>query len=204
MVRKLNEGNVGNVSSREDMISKIIETYLYETEDDMYNNNINQEGYEAIAEAFKVCLCVDLETLDDLGDWDITEGFFQPITTEGIKKVYQYLVKNYPNGTKSVTKQSVKEDVQSDWLDNITFVMYEYVQSKMYGVKIVEDTKDGNFRVSYEGEVVDISFDTTEDGYYVYTINDEGPYAHHSYEFIRGDIMQYVDTLYGVENDEEE
>lgn len=204
MVRKLNEGNVGNVSSREDMISKIIETYLYETEDDMYNNNINQEGYETIAEAFKVCLCVDLETLDDLGDWDITEGFFQPITTEGIKKVYQYLVKNYPNGTKFVTEQSVEEGVQSDWLDNITFVMYEYVQSKMYGVKIVEDTKDGNFRVSYEGVIVDISFDTTEDGYYVYTIDDDGPYSHHSYEFIRGDIMQYVDSLYGVENDEEE
>lgn len=106
--------------------------------------------------------------------------------------------------TESVNKKSVKEDVQSDWLDNITFVMYKYVQSKMYGVKIVEDTEDGNFRVSYEGEVVDISFDTTEDGYYVYTINDEGPYTHHSYEFIRGDIMQYVDTLYGVENDEEE
>lgn len=96
IVKEINEGVMNNVATREDMIDKIIETYLYETEDDMYNNNINQEGYETIAEAFKVCLCVDLETLDDLGDWDITEGFFQPITNEGIKKVYQYLIRNYP------------------------------------------------------------------------------------------------------------
>lgn len=106
--------------------------------------------------------------------------------------------------TESVNKKSVKEDVQSDWLDNITFVMYKYVQSKMYGIKIVEDTKDGNFKVSYEGVIVDMSFDITEDGYYVYTIDDDGPYSHHSYEYIQGDIMQYVDSVYGVENDDEE
>lgn len=96
MVRKLNEGGINNVSSREDMISKIIDTYLYETEEDAFNDNVWQEGYDMVVEAFNECLCVDLETLNDLGDWDITEGFFQPITTEGIKKVYQYLGRNYP------------------------------------------------------------------------------------------------------------
>lgn len=96
MVRKLNEGAMNNVSSREDMISKIIDTYLYETEEDAFNDNVWQEGYDMVAKAFNECLCVDLETLNDLGDWDITEGFFQPITTEGIKKIYQYLIRNYP------------------------------------------------------------------------------------------------------------
>lgn len=95
MVKKINEGAVNNVSSRAEMIGKIIDTYLYETEDDAFNDNIWQEGYDMVEEAFDRCLHVNLEILED-GNWDISEGIFEPITTEGIKKVYQYLVRSYP------------------------------------------------------------------------------------------------------------
>ena len=95
MVKKIDEGAVNNVATRDDMIDKIIDTYLYETEEDAITNNIWQEGYDMVKEAFEQCLHVNLEILED-GDWDISEGFFEPITTEGIKKVYQYLVRSYP------------------------------------------------------------------------------------------------------------
>lgn len=94
MIRRLNETQFSNMS-RAAMISKIIDTYLYETEDDALSDNIWQEGYDMVEEAFNRCLFVNLEILED-GNWDITEGFFEPITTEGIEKVYQYLQKHYP------------------------------------------------------------------------------------------------------------
>jgi hypothetical protein len=87
------------------------------------------------------------------------------------------------------------EDFKNEILNNIDFIMYKYVNDPRFGIKIVADDQEGNYRISYEGEVVDVSFDTDYVDEYVYTINDEGPYVHSSYEFISSDIIAFIDNM---------
>ena len=96
------------------------------------------------------------------------------------------------------------EDFRNEKLDDIDFVMYRYVQDSRFGVEIVDDDGEGNYHVSYNGEVVDVSFDTDSNtANYVYTINDDGPYEHSSYEFISSDIMEFIDCMYNEEDFDE-
>lgn len=95
----------------------------------------------------------------------------------------------------------ITEDFKNEKLDDIDFIMYKYVQDSRFGIKIVADDQDGNYRVSYDGKVVNVSFDTDSNtANYVYTINDEGPYEHNSYEFISSDIVEFIDCMYNEED----
>lgn len=82
--------------------------------------------------------------------------------------------------------------INTEKLDSIRFIMKNCVECEY--IKIVEDNNDGSFTVFFNGEIVTITFDLSEPtAKYVYDINEKGPYVHDSYEYIRGDIMDYID-----------
>lgn len=106
---------------------------------------------------------------------------------------YMYLYKL--NVEESCSKGlTIKEEEDSTRLDDINFIMYKYVHNH-HGIRIVGDGKNGDFQVNYNGETVTVSFDVDDTGYYVYTINDEGPHVHHSYEYIASDIINFIDAM---------
>lgn len=81
---------------------------------------------------------------------------------------------------------------REDMLTDIRFVMVKYVEGNSYGdLRLVE--QDGaRFVLDHNGKQAVVEFDLDCDDY-VYTVNGKGPFEHHSYEFIQGDIMDVLE-----------
>ena len=78
-------------TNREDIIGYIVDNFLYPNEDDKYDGGpYDPEGYEKVKKAFDACLGIDLEIMEE-GNWDISEGFFSPVTNYGLNKILDYL-----------------------------------------------------------------------------------------------------------------
>ena len=88
-------------------------------------------------------------------------------------------------------------------IDDIEFIMFKYIDAAP-GIDVVGH--DGNiFDVVCKGIQVRIEFDTDAPAQYAYTLDGEGPYEHNSYEFIAGDIYNFVeDAVYDDEDEEYE
>ena len=92
---------------------------------------------------------------------------------------------------RKTNKRSIKESLS---FEDIEFVMNNYIQNKASGIEIINDDKKGNYKIKYNNEIVNLSFNLGDNtASYVYTINGEGPYSTNSYERITMDIKDYVD-----------
>ena len=98
---------------------------------------------------------------------------------------------NKDESIRKTNKRSIKESLS---FEDIEFVMNNYIQNKASGIEIINDDKKGNYKIKYNNEIVDLSFNLDDNtASYVYTINAEGPYSTNSYERITMDIKDYVD-----------
>lgn len=94
----------------------------------------------------------------------------------------------------SIRKTNKRRIQESLSLEDIEFVMNNYIQNKASGIEIINDDNKGNYKIKYNNEIVNLSFNLDDNtASYVYTINAEGPYSTNSYERITMDIKDYVD-----------
>ena len=114
-----------------------------------------------------------------------------------------YLKKDVTECDKVTFKEETEEDIVEYRLEAADYAMYKVVQCSY--VEIVSDNTFGKYEVRYNNATVTVEFELSEDtAKYVYTIDGEGPYAHDSYEYIRRDIMDYIDTHFEDEDDLDE
>ena len=117
-----------------------------------------------------------------------------------LKKEYSYLRKvddvksSKTVKASAVAKYKAVKAAKDGRLDDLQFVMSKYIDGN-HGCKLVKDYGNGTFDVDYQGTEVTLDFDLDDPTKFVYTINNEGPYAHSSYEFITRDIEEYVDSI---------
>ena len=100
-----------------------------------------------------------------------------------------------PNHRKYAIKSDTsRSNPTSERLEDLNFIMYEYINDNYIGMQIVSDDGNGNYTVSWNQANVKVSFNLNAPGY-VYTIDGEGPYEHSSYEYIAKDIESHIYRL---------
>ena len=154
-----------------------------------YSGALSKKGENQLRQAGKVKKFTDYDKFCEFVDNNYEE-----------RKANTKLQENASASTKKVVKASaiakykVVKAAKDGRLDDLQFVMSNYINGN-HGCKIVKDYGNGKFDVDYQGTTVTLDFDLDDSTKFVYTINNEGPYAHSSYEFITRDIEDYVDSI---------
>ena len=137
-----------------------------------------------------------------LGDDDVSDMKLIDEINDGGDHTLWNLINKFED--EDLQLKDLTEDVNSealaDRIEDIEFVMNRYVKDSV----LIDDVQGSGteYKVTYNGETVDVVFDTNYDEY-TYTINGKGPYAHSSYEYIAKDIMDFVDYGHLGQSDDE-
>ena len=133
-------------------------------------------------------------------DWDEVKKY---LDSNDFPELYKFESCMKEDTDESTIKEETEEDIVEYRLEAADYAMYKAVQCSY--VEIVSDNTFGKYEVRYNNVTVTVEFELGEDtAKYVYTIDGEGPYAHDSYEYIRRDIMDYIDTHFEDEDDLDE